>query len=85
VKINRVRVADSTGVPVKLALLGNQTVRAISLQVIFTRGGSQSIALADVYWFKNPKGKWVAVWLPSVFAKYKSGGCDVLGPARGLY
>ena len=85
VKINRVRVADSTRVPVNLPLLGNQSVRDISMQVLFSRGGSTSIALVDAYWFKNPKGKWVAVWLPAVYAKYKSGGCDVIGPARGLY
>ena len=85
VKINRVRVADSTRVPVNLPLLGTQSVRDVSMQVIFTRGGSQSIALVDAYWFENNKGEWVAVWLPSVFAKYKSGGCDVIGPSRGLY
>ncbi len=85
VTIKSVKVADSTRVPVNLPLLGHQSLRQVSLQVLFSRGGSQQIALAYAYWIKNNKGKWVAVWMPPVYAKYKSGGCDPLGPARGLY
>jgi hypothetical protein len=85
VKIRSVRVADSRKVPVQLALLGRQNVRDVSLQVLFSRGGTEQAALLDAYWLQNKKGKWVAVWLPAVFAKYKAGGCDVIGPARGLY
>ncbi len=86
VNIKSVKVADSTKVPVNLPILGRQDVRTVALQVLFSRGGgSQQIALAYAYWFKNKDGKWVAVWMPPVYSKYKSGGCDVLGPARGLY
>jgi hypothetical protein len=86
VKIKSVKVANSQPVPIALPLLGHASVRTVTLQILFTRAGSgDQIALQYAYWIKNSKGQWVAVWLPSVYAQYKSGGCDPGGPARGLY
>jgi hypothetical protein len=85
VTINRIAIANQTQVPVKLPMFGSQQVQDVFVQVIFSRGGTQSAAVVNAYWFKNKQGKWVAVWLPSVYSTYKSGGCDPIGPARGLY
>ena len=86
VKIKSVKVADSKSVPVVLPLLGQVTVRTVTVQIVFTRVGSgEQIALQYAYWIKNPQGKWFAVWLPAVYTKYKNGNCDAGGPARGLY
>jgi hypothetical protein len=85
VTINKISIANQTKVPVNLPMFGSQQVQDIFMQVIFTRGGTQSAAVVNAYWFLNKDGKWVAVWLPSVYSKYKSGGCDPYGPTRGLY
>jgi hypothetical protein len=85
VVVNRIAVATSGNVPMSLPQFGAQKVFEVQMQVLFTRGGSQSAALVYAYWFHNTQNKWVAVWLPSVYSKYKSGGCDPLGPTRGLY
>ena len=83
--INRIAIAESGNVPMSLPKFGDQQVFEVQLQVLFTRAGSESAALVYAYWLHNAAGKWVAVWLPSVYSKYKSGGCDPAGPARGLY
>jgi hypothetical protein len=85
VKIDRIAIATFGNVPVALPKFGSQKVFEVQMQVLFTRAGSQSAALVYAYWFHNTQGKWVAVWLPSVYSAYKSGGCDPIGPARGLY
>jgi hypothetical protein len=85
VKINRVAIAESGNVPMSLPQFGSQRVFEVQMQVLFTRGGNQSAALVYAYWFHNTQNKWVAVWLPAVYTKYKSGACDPAGPSRGLY
>jgi hypothetical protein len=86
-KINRVTIAQSGNIRTSLAGgLGTKQVFEVQLQVLFARAGSpQEAALVFAYWLKNSSGKWVAVWLPPVYSKYKSGGCDPAGPSRGLY
>jgi hypothetical protein len=85
VRLDRIVVAGSEDIPMRLPQLGAQTVFEVQMQVFYTRQGSQGLALVNVYWFHNGQNKWGIVWLPSIYAKYKSGGCDVAGPTRGLY
>jgi hypothetical protein len=85
VKVDRIAIASSGNVPVALPKFGSQKVFEVQMQVLFTRGGAQSAALVYAYWFHNNQNKWVAVWLPTVYSTYASGGCDPVGPARGLY
>ena len=79
------KVADSKQVPVVLPVLGKSTIRAVTLQVLFTSpaGNGLQIALEYAYWVKH-KGKWSAVWLPETYDLYKSGKCDT-SQTRGLY
>jgi hypothetical protein len=85
VTINKISVAQSGNLPVKLAKFGNQKVFEVQLQVLFSRGGGQSVDLVFAYWFHTSSDKWVAVWLPNVYSKYKSGACDPVGPTHSLY
>jgi hypothetical protein len=85
VTINRVSIAQFGNIPMSLPQFGAQKVFEVQMQVLFTRQGAESAALVYAYWFHNPQNKWVAVWLPAVYSLYKSGGCDQIGPARGLY
>jgi hypothetical protein len=84
VKVNSVAVAQSGNIPMKLTKYGTQEVFQVQLQVIFTRAGSKSADVVFTYWLHDKNGKWVAVWLPDVYSKYKSGGCTPV-PARGIY
>jgi hypothetical protein len=85
VKIKSIKVADSEPTPITVPLLGAQTVRTVTLQVLFTTPASKGTqaALEYAYWVQD-KGNWKAVWLPSQFQLYKSGQCDT-GETRGLY
>jgi hypothetical protein len=85
VKINSVSIAQWGDVPMNLTKYGTKDVFQVQLQVIFTRAGSKSADVVFAYWLQDKNKKWVAVWLPTVYAKYKSGGCDQVGQTRGLY
>jgi hypothetical protein len=84
VTVKRISVSTAGNIPISLPQFGPQKVLQVQMQVLFTRQGADSAALVSAYWFHTVKNKWFAVWLPAVYSKYKSGGCDPLGLTRGL-
>ena len=86
VTIRKISIANSTSLPVRLPLLGQQTVREVQLQIQFTTGagGGTQYALEYAFLLKQ-KGKWLAVWPADEYSAYKQGKCYLTPQGPGLY
>src|SRR5262249_8722000 len=86
VTITKVDVAKATQLPVRLSLLGLQSVQEIELLVRFKTPAFASPQYAVLYTFWLKHGKtWTAVWLTDEYAAYKAGKCYVTPQAPPLY
>jgi hypothetical protein len=86
VTITNVSVAQATEVPVRLSLLGRQSIQEIELLVRFKTPTSASPQLAVLYTFWLKQGKaWTAVWLSDEYNAYKSGTCYLTPQGPPLY
>ncbi len=86
VTIRKISIASSAAVPIRLPLLGQQTVQEVQLQIQFTTGTASGTQYALEYAFLiKQKGKWLAVWPAAEYSAYKDGKCYVTPQGPDLF